>query len=149
MTKRKESNKKTMKLIQMAEIKTISREMQNPTPETQRRKLEILEKVRKGKSKNKIIQETKVAYDLSDRQAGKLLRDALKDLQEATAEIDINDIKAEYVERIEQLYETSISKNDIKSALKAQDMLNKLNNLYVEKQEVTVTNDVIKFKFDT
>lgn len=111
--------------------------------------MEILEKVRKGKSKNKIIQETKDAYDLSDRQASKLLRDALKDLQEATSEIDINDIKAEYIERIEQLFETAVSKNDMKSALKAQDMLNKMNQLYVEKQEVTVTNDVIKFKFDS
>lgn len=131
------------------EIQTTIREMQNPTQETQRRKMEILEKVRKGKSKNKIIQETKDAYDLSDRQAGKLLRDALKDLQEATAEIDINDIKAEYIERIEQLFETAVSKNDMKSALKAQDMLNKMNQLYVEKQEVTVTNDVIKFNFGT
>lgn len=86
---------------------------------------------------------------MSDRQAGKLLRDALKDLQEAVSDIDINDIKAEYIERIEQLYETSIEKNDIKSALKAQDMLNKMNQLYIEKQEVTVTNDVIKFKFDS
>lgn len=127
----------------------MNREMQNPNPETQRRKLEILEKVRKGKSKNKILEWLKEAYDLSDRQAGKLLRDALKDLQEAVSDIDISDIKAEYIERIEQLYETSIEKNDIKSALKAQDMLNKMNQLYVEKQEVTVTNDVIKFKFDS
>ncbi len=86
---------------------------------------------------------------MSDRQAGKLLRDALKDLQEAVSDIDISDIKAEYIERIEQIYETSIEKNDIKSALKAQDMLNKMNQLYIEKQEVTVTNDVIKFKFDS
>lgn len=127
----------------------MNREMQNPTPETQRRKAEILEKVRKGKSKNKILEWLKEAYDLSDRQAGKLLRDALKDLQEAVLDIDIGDIKAEYIERIEQLYETALDKNDIKSALKAQDMLNKMNQLYVEKQEVTVTNDVIKFKFDS
>lgn len=129
------------------EIQTTIREMQNPTQETQRRKLEILEKVRKGKSKNKIIQETKDAYDLSDRQAGKLLRDALKDLQEATSEIDINDIKAEYIERIEQLFETAVSKNDMKSALKAQDMLNKMNQLYVEKQEVDVNVKSLQFKF--
>ncbi len=127
----------------------MNREMQNPNPETQRRKLEILERVRKGKSKNKILEWLKEAYDLSDRQAGKLLRDALKDLQEAVSDIDISDIKAEYIERIEQIYETSIEKNDIKSALKAQDMLNKMNQLYIEKQEVTVTNDVIKFKFDS
>lgn len=127
----------------------MNREMQNPNPETQRRKVEILEKVRKGKSKNKILEWLKEAYDLSDRQAGKLLRDALKDLQEAVSDIDISDIKAEYIERIEQLYETAIEKNDIKSALKAQDMLNKMNQLYIEKQEVTVTNDVIKFKFDS
>lgn len=125
----------------------MNREMQNPNPETQRRKAEILEKVRKGKSKNKILEWLKEAYDLSDRQAGKLLRDALKDLQEAVSDIDISDIKAEYIERIEQIYETAIEKNDIKSALKAQDMLNKMNQLYIEKQEVTVTNDVIKFNF--
>ena len=129
------------------ETQTTIREMPNPTQETQRRKTEILEKVRKGKSKNKIIQETSEAYDLSYRQASKLLRDALKDLQEATAEIDINDIKAEYIERIEQLFENAVSKNDMKSALKAQDMLNKMNQLYVEKQEVDVNVKSLQFKF--
>lgn len=133
--------------IMKMETQTTIREMPNPTQETQRRKTEILEKVRKGKSKNKIIQETSEAYDLSYRQASKLLRDALKDLQEATAEIDINDIKAEYIERIEQLFENAVSKNDMKSALKAQDMLNKMNQLYVEKQEVDVNVKSLQFKF--
>lgn len=121
--------------------------MSNPNAETQRRKVEILEKVRKGKSKNKILEWLKEAYDLSDRQAGKLLRDALKDLQEAVSDIDIGDIKAEYIERIEQLYETAIEKNDIKSALKAQDMLNKMNQLYIEKQEIDVSLKNLEFKF--
>ena len=125
----------------------MNREMQNPNPETQRRKAEILEKVRKGKSKNKILEWLKEAYDLSDRQAGKLLRDALKDLQEAVSDIDISDIKAEYIERIEQIYETAIEKNDIKSALKAQDMLNKMNQLYIEKQEIDVSLKNLEFKF--
>lgn len=125
----------------------MNREMQNPNPETQRRKVEILEKVRKGKSKNKILEWLKEAYDLSDRQAGKLLRDALKDLQEAVSDIDISDIKAEYIERIEQIYETAIEKNDIKSALKAQDMLNKMNQLYIEKQEIDVSLKNLEFKF--
>ena len=84
---------------------------------------------------------------MSDRQAGKLLRDALKDLQEAVSDIDISDIKAEYIERIEQIYETAIEKNDIKSALKAQDMLNKMNQLYVEKQEIDVSLKNLEFKF--
>lgn len=125
----------------------MNREMQNPNPETQRRKVEILEKVRKGKSKNKILEWLKEAYDLSDRQAGKLLRDALKDLQEAVSDIDISDIKAEYIERIEQIYETAIEKNDIKSALKAQDMLNKMNQLYIEKQEIKADINTWTFEY--
>lgn len=130
-------------------IQNLKREMENPTPETKRRKKEILQKVRKGVSKRKIADWLMDTYELSERQAYKLIRDTLKDLQEAASEISVSDIKAEYIERIEDMLETALKEKDSKTALKCQDMLNKINQLYVDKKEVEITNDVIKFSFDS
>lgn len=125
------------------------RELPNPRPETKRRKNEIIDKLSEGMSKRKVVLWIMDRYEISEGEAYRLVREALKDIQESTKDFDITDLRTEYIERINSWIEKAIEKNDMKTALKCQDMLNKINQLYVEKQEVTVTNDVIKFKFDS
>ena len=119
----------------------------NPNPETQRRKKEILQMIRKGKSKTKINEFLKEKYELSDRQAYKLIHDALIDLQKASEDIDIADIKAAYVERITSWIEDAIDRQDYKTAAKFQEMLHKLHQMYVEKQQLDVNVKNMEFKF--
>lgn len=123
--------------------------MPNPRPETKRRKNEIIDKLSEGMTKRKIADWLVDRYDICDESAFRLIREALRDIQESTNDFDIVDLRTEYIERINSWIEKAVEKNDMKTALKCQEMLNKINQLYVEKQEVTVTNDVIKFKFDS
>lgn len=123
--------------------------MPNPRLETKRRKNEIIDKLSEGFSRRKVVLWIMDRYDISEGESYRLVREALKDIQESTKDFDITDLRTEYIERINSWIEKAIEKNDMKTALKCQEMLNKINQLYVEKQEVTVTNDVIKFNFGT
>ena len=123
--------------------------MPNPRLETKRRKAEIIDKLSEGMPKRKVVLDIMERYDISEGEAYRLVREALKDIQENTKDFDITDLRTEYIERINSWIEKAIENKDMKTALKCQDMLNKINQLYVEKQEVTVTNDVIKFNFGT
>lgn len=127
---------------------SLPKQMPNPTNETKRRKLEVMEMVRNGVSKTKIKTYLKDKYDISDKTAYKIVHDALADLNEAYSNIDIGELKAEYAERIESLVESSMSKGDINSALKAQDMLNKLFGLYTENKNINLNTDTITFEFN-
>jgi hypothetical protein len=107
-----------------------------------------MEMVRNGVSKTKIKEYLKEKYNISDKTAYKIVHDALADLNEAYSNIDIGELKAEYAERIESLVESSMSKGDINSALKAQDMLNKLFSLYTENKNINLNTDTITFEFN-
>lgn len=124
--------------------------MPNPTEETKKRIKEVLDKVRKAWTKLKIIDWLCETYNLSDRQAYDYYHDALYWLQQAHSnEDEAKAIRAEQIERITNMMDEALSVKDFKTATKCQEMLNKIYQLYVEKKEVTVTNDVIKFKFDS
>lgn len=121
--------------------------MPNPRPETKRRKNEIIDKLSEGMTKRKIADWLVDRYDICEESAFRLIREALKDIQEATNDFDITDLRTEYIERINSWIEKAIEKNDMKTALKCQEMLNKINQLYIEKQEIDVSLKNLEFKF--
>lgn len=121
--------------------------MPNPRLETKRRKNEIIDKLSEGLSRRKVVLWIMDRYELSEGESYRLVREALKDIQESTKDFDITDLRTEYVERINSWIEKSIEKNDMKTALKCQEMLNKINQLYVEKQEIDVSLKNLEFKF--
>ena len=123
------------------------REMPNPRLETKRRKTEIIDKLSEGMPKRKVVLEIMERYDISEGEAYRLVREALKDIQESTKDFDITDLRTEYIERINSWIEKAIENKDMKTALKCQDMLNKINQLYVEKQEIDVSLKNLEFKF--
>lgn len=87
-------------------------------------------------------------YDLGFSQAQRLYRESLRDLLESFNDSDIEEIKLEYTERVESWVEKSINSGDINTALKAQDMLNKLQGLYTEKKDINLNTDNITFEFN-
>lgn len=121
--------------------------MPNPRPETKRRKNEIIDKLSEGMTKRKIADWLVERYEIKEESAFRLIREALKDIQESTNDFDITDLRTEYIERINSWIEKAIEKNDMKTALKCQEMLNKINQLYVEKQEIDVSLKNLEFKF--
>lgn len=121
--------------------------MPNPRLETKRRKNEIIDKLSEGFSRRKVVLWLIDRYEISEGEAYRLVREALKDIQESTKDFDITDLRTEYVERINSWIEAAIKKQDMKTALKCQDMLNKINQLYVEKQEIDVSLKNLEFKF--
>lgn len=121
--------------------------MPNPRPETKRRKNEIIDKLSEGMTKRKIADWLVDRYEICNESAFRLIREALKDIQESTNDFDITDLRTEYIERINSWIEKAIEKNDMKTALKCQEMLNKINQLYVEKQEIDVSLKNLEFKF--
>lgn len=121
--------------------------MPNPRLETKRRKNEIIDKLSEGFSKRKVVLWIMDRYEISEGEAYRLVREALKDIQESTKDFDITDLRTEYIERINSWIEAAIKKQDMKTALKCQEMLNKINQLYVEKQEIDVSLKNLEFKF--
>lgn len=62
-------------------------------------------------------------------------------------DVDAATVKALQIERLEAALEQANENNDIKYQLKAIDMLNKIYQLYIEKQEVDLTIKDMQFKF--
>lgn len=78
----------------------------------------------------------------------KLIQRAYEALN-ADNKVEIDNARATQVHRIQTQMDDALERHDMKTYTRLLDMLNKIYSLYVEKQEVKVTNDVIKFKFDT
>ena len=120
--------------------------IQNPTLETKKKLLETMELIRKGMPKSKIIRELAKKHDVEEERAYLWYHDAMMMIENANnvEDIDAETIKALQIERLEDILETS---NDVKLRLKAIDMISKLYQLYVEKQQVDVQVNEMKFKF--
>lgn len=117
-------------------------------PEKELRKTKILEWIKEGKSKSTILTSIKTEFNVGRTQSYRLFHSVLLDIS-STVDIDISETKSLYIERIEGMLEKALNSGDIKTALRCQDQLNKIQGLYTEKQELTVTNDIIKFNFDS
>lgn len=91
----------------------------------------------------------KSKYEIKTCQAGKIVHDAFNELYDADLDrgVDYEKIRKEELERTQELLEKALERNDLKTAVKAQDMINRLNGLYVEKQEVKAEIDTWTFKY--
>ena len=120
----------------------------NPSVETQKRISEILKMIRKGKTKLQILDHLTTKYDIIENHAYKYYHDALVLLRDANSnEDEAASIKAQQIERINAMLSYAIDAGDTKTALRCQDMLNKIYQLYVEKKEVDLAVTDLHFKF--
>lgn len=108
---------------------------------------EIVKRIRKGWSHKKIIDWVQQTYDLSYGYSWKLVSDTYSELAEQSDKL-IDSARVVSMERIEEILEDALTSGDRKNALKALDLINKLNGLYNHKQEVNITGEKITLKFD-
>lgn len=89
-------------------------------------------------------------YGISESQAKEYWHDAVYLLQHDDSLDDraVEDVKAAQISKITAMQKEAEKRKDWKTALKCQDMLNKIYQLYVDKKEVTVNSDTIRFEFD-
>lgn len=109
-------------------------------------KKEILDMYRKGMSRKRIVEEISESRNLSERQAYRVSAEVFAELVK-DCPTDKDEVRESYLERLEYIIETAMSKGDYKTALKAQDIVNRLNMMYVEKQEIDLSIKNLEFKF--
>lgn len=122
----------------------------NPTAETKRRIREVLKKIQEAWQKYEVVDWLCTMYDISEAQAKEYWHDAIYFLQNDDSLDDraVEDVKATQISKITAMQKAAEERNDWKTAVKCQDMLNKIYQLYVDKKEVTVNSDTIRFEFD-
>lgn len=100
--------------------------------------------IRQGLSRQRVIEEIANRWSVSMYTADKYYKEALESLvieNDAVADAARNLA----IERLNKMTEDCIQQHRYDSALKALDLLNKINGLYTEKKEVEVTG--LKFDF--
>jgi len=116
-------------------------------PEVQRKIKEVIEWLRKGNSRKKCVDQLMDKYGYSMVQAKRYVHDAFVEIYAASDVADNKELKEQYIDRIEELLTEAIEKKNLIAAARLTDMLNRMNGMYVDKQEVDVTVNDMKFKF--
>lgn len=107
----------------------------------------ILDLLGQGLSYPRIEQELMARWECGHTSVCTYYKDAVNYLSEGSEEYKEH-IKEIMVHKLESLAEDALAHNDRKSALSAYEQINKLNNLYVNKVEADVKdNVVIRFDF--
>lgn len=107
---------------------------------------EVVKRIRKGWSCSKIIEWVMENWDLSRTSSYRIVNDAYEMLAENADKV-IESSKVIQVERLEDLLRSSIESNDRQTAVKTLDMLNKIYQLYVQKNEIKIDGSSLKFSF--
>lgn len=107
----------------------------------------ISEELVKGRPRPDIRKEIMTKYQLSQATANRYVRYTYKKNLELD-EKELAGLRFLQLNRLEKVYNEAMSRGDLKSAVNAADVINKLFNLYENKYKVEVTKDVIKFQFD-
>ena len=107
---------------------------------------DIISLLRKGWSRSKCVKHMMNQYDMCRQTASKYVHDAYVDIYEASAGIDLSLLKEQYIDRIESMLQTAIETNKFDQAARLQEMLNRINGMYVDKQEIKA--EVSEWKFD-
>lgn len=117
-------------------------------PRTQQRVLTVVEMIRKGYSRTRVIEELNELEGLRPKQATRIYYLALDYLK--PTEEEANALRTEILAMTRNFIEECIEDGDRQSALKAMDQYNKLNGLYLDKIDMNVSGALnFGFTFDT
>lgn len=106
----------------------------------------IIEKIRAGYSRQRLMDFVQTEMGYSYQQAVKYVHDAYEVLTINSDKI-IEKAKGIQVERLEDLLKNTLESKDNKTAAKVLDMINKIYSLYVDKQQVDLNVNNLKFSF--
>lgn len=107
---------------------------------------EVVKKIRKGWSRSKIIEWATEQWDITKAAASNYVKMAYSVLGEAADEV-IENSRNIQLERLEDLLKDALESGDKANSLKALDMINRLHGLYIEKKEVKLDTQKLKFSF--
>lgn len=124
------------------------RQIKGESVEIRHRLDKIVELIVAGWSNREIAKWAAKEYGITQSYAFQYIHDAVIDIQEANATFDITELKEKYVERIEGWMKDALASKNIKLAMNLQDMLNKMNKMYIDQQEVKLTASDIHFAFN-
>lgn len=106
----------------------------------------IYDYIRQGLSRQRIQAEIMNRWGCVLRSAQRYVKDALESLEEDNKEF-VQKTRDVQRERIESLISKAMERNDFMSAVKALDLINKMDGLYNEKVAVDLKAEGIKFNF--
>lgn len=120
----------------------------NPVEQNQRkfRIGEVVKLITKGWSRTAIIEHIQELWDIKRATASEYVKMAYEVLGEASDEV-IENSRNIQLERLEDLLRKALDSDDKASSLKALDMINKLHGLYIEKKEVKLDTQKLRFSF--
>lgn len=116
--------------------------------EKQARQNVIIEKIREGYSRKRLVQWVIENYGFSYKYSWQQVADAYKVLSDMNNEELIESTRAIQLERTESILKDALEKGDHKNALKAIEIINKMYSLYVEKREISVESNDLVFKIN-
>lgn len=106
----------------------------------------IYDYIRLGYSRGKIQEEIMNRWGCVKRSAQRYVKDALESLEEDNKEF-VQKTRDVQRERIESLVSKAMEKNDFMAAVKALDLINKMDGLYNEKVALDIKAEGLKFNF--
>ena len=120
----------------------------NPVEQNQRkyRIAEVIKLITKGWSRTSIIDYLQGLWDIKRATASEYVKMAYEVLGEASDEVVENSRNIQ-LERLEDLLKAALESGDKASSLKALDMINRLHGLYIEKKEVKLDTQKLRFSF--
>ena len=93
-------------------------------------------------SKEETARQISTRWDISMQQARKYVRSALDDFAASWEEEDKNKLRQRYIDRLEGVMQDALESRDRQSALRAQEIINKLNGLYEDKSKIEIEGNI-------
>ncbi len=120
----------------------------NPVEQNQRkyRIAEVIKMITKGWSRTSIIEHIQELWDIKRATASEYVKMAYEVLGEASDEV-VENSKNIQLERLEDILKAALESGDKANSLKALDMINRLHGLYIEKKEVKLDTQKLRFSF--
>ena len=107
---------------------------------------EVIKMITKGWSRTSIIEHIQKLWDIKKSTANEYVKMAYDVLGEASDEVVENSRNIQ-LERLEDLLKDALESGDKANSLKAVDMINRLHGLYIEKKEVKLDTQKLRFSF--
>jgi hypothetical protein len=102
-------------------------------------------RVRQGYSKRSLVEYVMANYPVKERMAYKIVKESAERLGEAYNNM-VGDAFSDAIMVLENMRQEAIQSGQMKIALDIQKELNRVNQLYVEKQEITIAAEQPLFK---
>ena len=107
---------------------------------------EVIKMITKGWSRTSIIEHIQELWDIKRQTASEYVKMAYEVLGEASDEVVENSRNIQ-LERLEDILKAALESGDQANSLKALDMINRLHGLYIEKKEVKLDTQKLRFSF--